>query len=171
MLANLSFEFFVTLAQTKIRNMKKIITMSFIAIALFGLYSFIGEGEKYATIEIGTKAPLPGYMMNSTAGDQYNLTTLAKPNGLLVVFSCNTCPFVLAWEDRYPELFDKADQMQIGVALVNSNEAKRGGEDSSIEMEKHARENGYENIPYLVDKDSQLANAFGAKTTPHVFLF
>jgi hypothetical protein len=55
--------------------------------------------------------------------------------------------------------------------LINSNEAKRKGDDSIEEMMKHANEKGYSDIPYLVDENSKLANAFGAKTTPHVFLF
>ena len=140
-------------------------------LATIGFASVIAFTPGNAKLELGTKAPMADTKMKDVSGKMLSLNDVKKDNGLLVIFSCNTCPFVLAWEDRYPELFDKADQMQIGVALVNSNEAKRGGEDSSIEMEKHARENGYENIPYLIDKDSQLANAFGAKTTPHVFLF
>ena len=57
------------------------------------------------------------------------------------------------------------------MALVNSNEAKRSGEDSIEEMKKHATERGYGELAYLVDEKSALANAFGAKTTPHIFLF
>ncbi len=157
-------------------NMKKIIVLGVIALISVGLYSFNsidsqGEGEKYPTLQIGSEAPLQSYFMNTSSGDSYSLNTLAKSNGLLLVFSCNTCPFVVAWEDRYPELAKLTEQSEVGFALINSNEAKRDGEDSMSEMVKHAKEKGYANILYLVDKDSQLANAMGAKTTPHVFLF
>jgi thioredoxin-related protein len=96
---------------------------------------------------------------------------LVKDNGILVIFTCNTCPFVLQWEDRYPEVAELAAKNRIGVALVNSNEAKRGGDDSVMEMMKHATEKGYGGLAYLVDEKSALANTFGAKTTPHIFLF
>ena len=55
--------------------------------------------------------------------------------------------------------------------MINSNEAKREGDDSMEAMREHANEKGYPDIPYLLDRNSELANAFGAKTTPHVFLF
>ena len=59
----------------------------------------------------------------------------------------------------------------VGIALINSNEAKRSGDDSMEEMKKHAADKGYGELPYLIDEKSALANAFGAKTTPHIFLF
>ena len=89
----------------------------------------------------------------------------------MVIFSCNTCPFVIAWEDRYPGLAKLSNDAEVGFALINSNEAKRSGADSMEEMIAHAKQKGYSDIPYLVDNNSSLANAFGAKTTPHVFLF
>jgi thioredoxin-related protein len=109
-----------------------------------------------------------------------NAKTILKENklekGLLIIFTCNTCPFVVGtpdfpgWERQYNTLFDQAVKRNIGFILVNSNEGKRGKEDSIEEMIKRAEEKGYQ-MPYLVDEKSVLANAFGAKTTPHVFLF
>ena len=55
------------------------------------------------------------------------------------------------------------------MVLINSNEAKRGDDDSQEAMKKRAKEKGY-TMPYLVDKNSELADAFGARTTPHIFL-
>ena len=78
---------------------------------------------------------------------------------------------MIAWEDRYPDLARETKDASIGFVLINSNEAKRGGDDSLEEMKQHAEEKGYANIPYLVDEKSALANAFGGKSTPHVFLF
>ena len=83
---------------------------------------------------------------------------------------------MIAWEDRYNELHDLCASNNVGMVLVNSNEARRGGEDSyndddSFEnMKAHAEELGYKS-PYVVDEGAELANAFGARTTPHVFLF
>ena len=91
-------------------------------------------------------------------------------NGLLVIFSCNTCPWVINWEDRYNELHDLARKNDVGMIVVNSNEAQRGEEDSFEAMATHAKENNY-SFPYVVDTNSELADAFGATRTPHVYLF
>jgi hypothetical protein len=62
------------------------------------------------------------------------------------------------------------DRFNIGFVLVNSNEMKRKDEDSYEAMKAHAAEQKYDGY-YTVDKNAEVANAFGAKTTPHVFLF
>lgn len=150
--------------------MKKII-LSTIAITTIALLAFTQKKESYKTLEIGAKAPKTEVKMANTNGRTSNLEELAKENGTLVIFSCNTCPFVIQWEDRYPELAELAESNKIGMVLVNSNEAKRDGDDSMEKMIDHAEVAGYSDVPYLEDKKSALANAFGAKTTPHVFLF
>ena len=147
------------------------ITLSAIAIVAIALLSFTQKGENYKTLTIGEKAPMTDSEMQSIDEKNYSLKSLAKENGTLVIFSCNTCPFVIQWEDRYPGLAKLAETNKIGFALINSNEAKRRNDDSQEEMLEHAQAKGYSNVPYLVDERSLLANAFGAKTTPHVFLF
>lgn len=144
-------------------------------VAITALFSFspkTGEEgeEKYPTIELGAKMPKLDYVMLNTTGDKYVLKEALGKNGALVIFSCNTCPFVVQWEDRYNELAEHCNRLGIGMILVNSNEAKRTGDDSFEKMKEHAAEMNYK-MPYLVDENSVLANAFGAKTTPHVFLF
>ena len=110
-------------------------------------------------------------------GKSHSLLSLKGENGLLVIFSCNTCPFVVGngtktegWEGRYNGLAELAESLNIGMVLVNSNEAKRKGDDSFLAMKRHAAEAGY-TMPYVVDEGSKLANACGARTTPHVFLY
>ncbi len=90
--------------------------------------------------------------------------------GILVVFSCNTCPFVVAWEDRYNDLDAYAKKHGVNMVLVNSNELFRGNEDSMSSMKKHADDLGY-NMPYVMDYNHEIADLMNAKTTPHVFLF
>jgi thioredoxin-related protein len=151
--------------------MKKIL-FSALAISAIALVAFTTIGnENYKTLSIGDKAPMTSAKMKNINGEKLNLDGLAKDKGTLVVFTCNTCPFVIQWEDRYPEVAKLAAKNGIGVALINSNEAKRKGDDSIEEMKKHAAEKGYGELAYLVDEKSALANAFGAKTTPHIFLF
>lgn len=129
-----------------------------------------GDSEKYKTLSLGEQVPKQELKMKDPSGKEFALTDLKKGKGLLVIFSCNTCPFVIAWEDRYPLLGELCSKTEVGMVLINSNEARRSGDDSMEEMKKHAREKKY-NTPYLLDSNSELANAFGARTTPHVFLF
>lgn len=129
------------------------------------------SAQNFPEIEIGAKAPLLDTPMNGIDGKSVTLNEVAKKNGLLVVFSCNTCPYVIMWENRYPEIAKWAAKNKVGFVLVNSNYNKFDGDDSMENMKKHASEKGYSDLNYVMDGDSKLANAIGAKTTPHVFLF
>lgn len=146
--------------------MKKI---GLIVLAFVGIMAAVAfKGNQM--LEIGSKAPLADVKMKDVSGKMLSLEDLKKENGLLVIFSCNTCPFVLGWEDQYPELGKLTAKNEIGMVLINSNEGKRKDEDSLEAMKKHFREAGY-NTPYVIDGNHNLADAFGAKTTPHVYLF
>ncbi len=109
-------------------------------------------------------------MKNAGAGTDMAYQKVAGKNGLLVIFSCNTCPFVVKNESTISKTLEYAKSNNIGVAIINSNEAKREGDDSYDAMKKYARTQSY-SVPYLVDNDSKLADAFGANHTPEVFLF
>ena len=126
---------------------------------------------------IGEKAPMITAPLMGIDVKANTLLNLKGDNGLLVIFSCNTCPFVVGnahktegWEGRYNGLAELAESLNIGMVLVNSNEAKREGDDSLPAMKNHAMEAGY-TMPYVVDEGSKLANACGARTTPHVYLY
>lgn len=128
------------------------------------------EKEQFPTIELGAEMPMMDYKMLNIDDKMLSLGDIKRENGTLVIFSCNTCPFVIQWEDRYDDVAGVANRYNIGTVLINSNEAKRDDADSFENMRIHAEEAMYR-FPYLVDEESALANAFGAKTTPHVFLF
>jgi hypothetical protein len=87
-----------------------------------------------------------------------------------VIFSSNTCPYVIAWENTYSELSALGSELSIGVAIINSNEAFRENQDTPESMAQKAIDLGY-NAPYLIDQNHVLADAFGARTTPHIYLF
>ena len=108
--------------------------------------------------------------MMDVSGKEISLGDVKKEKGLLVIFSCNTCPFVKLSESRIKETVSLASKSGIGVIIVNSNEAQRGEEDSFDEMKKYAMSQGFA-CSYVVDKNSELADAFGATRTPHCFLF
>ncbi len=144
---------------------------------LFYSFCFLLLGSNlFGQLNLKDNAPLANEVLPSANSEGLSLTLAAKKNGLVVIFSCNTCPFVVGsesfpgWENQYNTLFEQAIRQKIGFILVNSNEGKRDGADSFSEMQKHALDNGYK-MPYLLDSNSLLANAFGAKTTPHVYFF
>ncbi len=146
--------------------------------ALFGGLMFALSAPLSAQDElaIGDKAPLTEFKMTNIDGQDWSLVDLAGENGTLVIFTCNTCPFVVGregrsegWEGRYNEVIAFARENGIGSVLVNSNEAKRKGDDSLEEMKQRAREAGYI-APYVVDAGHKLADGFGARTTPHIYL-
>jgi hypothetical protein len=131
----------------------------------------------FAQIKKGTSMPSPDLELTDVVTQgKMAIKDYKKEKGLVVVFSCNTCPFVVGtpdfpgWERQYNDLFDKASKMNIGFVLVNSNEGKRAKDDSSEEMKKHVDEKAYK-MPYLLDVNSAFANSLEAKTTPHVYLF
>ena len=135
---------------------------------LLGLALTVIGPEK--ELEIGSKAPLVDLKMRDVSGQMLSLRDVAGQNGLLVIFSCNTCPWVAAWEDRYLIVAQKAKELGIGMIAVNPNEAYRNRGDGFEDMQKRAQEKGY-TFPYVLDEGSKLADAFGATRTPHVFLF
>lgn len=143
---------------------------------LFTLTSSLLFGQ-FTPLTIGQNAPLADHKMASTTGELITLNSL-KSEGLIVLFSSNTCPFVVGfndgtfggWENSYNSICEKANAANINVVLVNSNEAKRDGGESMADMIERKNFKGF-TMPYLLDKNSELANAFGAKTTPHVFFF
>ena len=147
----------------------KRINISFAFLGLLGLMAFSYRSDN-PTLKIGDSIPMADVKMESTKHHQVSLQDAQGANGLLVIFSCNTCPFVLAWEDRYNGLFNEAKKHKIGMILANSNEGRRTGDDNLEAMKQHAHDKGF-HMPYVVDTNHKLADAFGAKTTPHVYLF
>ena len=150
----------------------KSILLSLVAMVALAASPVFGQ-----ELAIGEEAPMSTSPLLGVDGTSHTLSNLKEANGLLVVFSCTTCPFVVGngtktegWEGRYNGLAELAESLKIGMVLVNSNEAKREGDDSFPAMRKHAAEAGY-TMPYLVDEGSKLANNVGARTTPHIYLF
>ncbi len=127
---------------------------------------FTAEGQK---LEIGGVAPDTSHKMTAVTGEKVSIADVAKENGVLVLFTANTCPFALKWEGRYNELKAYAEKHNVGMIVLNSNCQNRGGVDSFDEMKKHASDKGF-TFPYVLDAGSKIANAFVGQTTPHAFL-
>ena len=137
-------------------------------------FTLFDKGPK--PLKIGKSMPKQEVKMMNVDGSSYSLAELKGDKGVLVIFSCNTCPFVVGtdkfagWEVQYNAMNELSQQAGVNMVLVNSNEAKRDKDDSFESMKIRTAEKGY-TMKYLLDSNSELANAFGAKTTPHVYLF
>ena len=129
-------------------------------------FTFITAAE----LEVGSSMPGMDFKLKDISGKTMTLADAKGSQGTLVIFSCNTCPWVIRWEDRYVSIADTYTSKGIGVIAVNSNAARFDGDDSLEEMIKHAEKNNY-NFPYVQDPRSQLASEFGATKTPHIYLF
>ena len=103
-------------------------------------------------------------------GKTYAYNDFADKQAVVVVFSCNHCPYVLAWEDRLVEIQAEYGPRGVQVLAINANDAERYPTDSFEKMQAHAAEKGY-NFPYLHDESQAVARAYGAERTPEVFVF
>jgi hypothetical protein len=126
---------------------------------------------KVEPIAIGTIMPLNTTKLNNVvSGASVDLKSLKGKNGTLVIFSCNTCPFVIANQNRFKAIQKMGVGYNIGVAIINSNEGKRSSDDSEANMKNYAAQQEY-SAAYLNDINNVFADAFGATVTPECFLF
>jgi thioredoxin-related protein len=121
-------------------------------------------------LPLGSPVPKAANKLKDISGKEVTLKDAIKENGLLVMFSCNTCPVVINNQARTKEICQFATKESIGVVLLNSNEANRKNSESLSAMQDYAKGQGY-NWYYAEDKNNELADAFGASRTPECFLF
>ena len=121
-------------------------------------------------LDIGSEMPLAEVKMADVGGKNVSLKDAMGENGLLVVFSCNTCPWVNAWEDRYISVSKLSQKKGVGMIAINPNEGSRENGDSMDDMQSRAKKAKYD-FYYTLDKESKLASAFGASRTPQIYLF
>jgi peroxiredoxin len=121
-----------------------------------------------SSLPLGARAPdfdLPG-----VDGKRYSLATFQGKPALVVIFSCNHCPYVKDYEDRMISI--QSEYLGRGVQLIaiNANDEKAYSEDSFPDMVKRAKQKGF-NFPYLRDESQEVVEAYGGVCTPHVFAF
>ncbi|OAN63719.1 alkyl hydroperoxide reductase [Balneola sp. EhC07] len=142
-----------------------------LSVILFSLLLIsTGLSQQMEQLAIGSEAPLMNQSMKTVSGEDITLDKAAKANGLVVIFSCNTCPWVDRWEDRYPVISEIAAKNEVGMIALNSNENYRERGDGMEDMILRAKKMKYD-FSYALDKDHEIADAFGATRTPHVYLF
>jgi peroxiredoxin len=121
-------------------------------------------------LNIGDKAPSTSVKMKNVDGSEVSIADVTGKEGTLVIFSCNHCPFVKAWQDRIASIGNEAKGKGVGVIVINSNDPASYPEDSFGEMQARAKQLGF-TFPYVVDATSGVARSFDATRTPEAFLF
>jgi len=119
-----------------------------------------------ATLKIGSI--VPDFKLRGVDGNEYSLYDNIK-KGAVVIFSCNHCPYVQAYEDRIKKIQEEFGSRGIQILAVNSNDDSKYPEDSFAEMKKRAAGKKF-NFPYLRDEDQTAARAYDATHTPEIFL-
>lgn len=145
--------------------MKKIF-LACTAIVSMAAMSFIIN----APLPIGSTMPKADVKLKDISGKEVSVGEVKKEKGVLVMFSCNTCPYVIKNQQRTVAIAAYAQKNNVGVIILNSNEGQRDDDDSYEAMKTYAKEQNY-TWHYAVDKNNELADAFGANRTPECFLF
>jgi peroxiredoxin len=112
----------------------------------------------------------PDFALPGTDGRTWRYTDTAGPNGLVVMFICNHCPYVQAVVDRIVRHARALRELGVGAVAISSNDAATYPEDSFENMLAFARRHGFD-FPYLYDEPQRVARAYGAVCTPDFFGF
>jgi peroxiredoxin len=117
------------------------------------------------SIAIGEQAP--AFALSDTAG------TVHQPGAspaTVVIFTCNHCPYALAWHVRTIAVAHDYADLGVRVLAINPNDADRYPKDSLEAMRARVQAGEFDGVPYLRDESQEVAKAYDAKTTPDVFV-
>ena len=130
--------------------------------------SAVAEESKYPPLNIGASAPdfdLPG-----VDGKNYTLKDFADAKFLVVVFTCNHCPYVIGSDESTRQIVEKFTPRGVRFVAINSNSKNTYAEDDFRHMVDRMREEKFPWI-YLHDESQEVARAYGALRTPHFYVF
>jgi peroxiredoxin len=140
------------------------------AVLLIGRSAMADDKAASAVPELEIGKPAPDFSLPGTDGKTYAFKDVAGTKGTLVVFTCNHCPFAVAYQQRIMDLTAKYKPLGIGVVAISCNDAVAYPDDGFAQMKQRADSMKY-NFPYLYDETQQVAQKYGPKVTPHTFLF
>ena len=134
-------------------------------LAIFSLSAFsTSNNDGYKVGDIATDFKLP-----NVDGKMVSLADYKDAKGFIVVFTCNTCPYARAYEDRINELNKKYVDKGYPVVAIMPNNPKVQPGDSMEAMKKRAEDKSF-SFPYLMDEGQKIYPQYGATKTPHIFL-
>jgi peroxiredoxin len=114
-------------------------------------------------------SPAPDFELPGVDGKVYSLASFKDKPIIVLMFSCNHCPYVQAWESRYVELQKDYAPKGVQVVAINSNDEGKYPEDDLAHMKSRANEKGY-NFPYLRDDTQCVADTYGPVATPDFYV-
>lgn len=109
------------------------------------------------------------FSLKNVDGKMISLSDFSNAKGFIITFTCNTCPYAKGYEQRIMDLDKKYASKGFPVIAINPNDVERVPEDSMAEMKKRSNDRGY-TFPYLRDDSQEVAQAFGATKTPHMYV-
>ena len=118
-------------------------------------------------LELGQIAP--EFVLPDTDDATWSLSSSIVARAWVIVFTCNHCPYALAWHDRIAQVARDYADSEVRFAAINSNDAERYPRDSYEAMRSRVAAESWP-MPYLHDASQAVARAYDAKTTPHVFV-
>lgn len=119
-------------------------------------------------LKIGDRAP--DFNLKGVDSKNHTLSSFTDNKILVVMFTCNHCPYVQGWEDRLVTIQRDYGPKGVQLVAINSNETKNYPEDSFDKMVIRAKEKRF-NFPYLRDEDQSIAKAYDAACTPEIYVF
>jgi len=147
---------------------RPLLALAVLAALTFGVVGTLSAGD---ALKVGAAMPTSDAKLKNASGKKkIVLDTVKGEKGTMVIFTCNHCPYVKAWEGRLTALGNEYMNKGVGVIAINSNNPEKFAEDNFEGMQTRATKLGVK-FPYVVDEGSTLAQAFGATRTPEVFLF
>lgn len=123
--------------------------------------------DENPTLRLGDRAP--AFLLPGTDGKSHVFSG-EDENATVIIFTCNHCPYALAWEDRLLRLGEEFRHKGVRFLAINPNDASVKPADSFESMKARLAENPWP-FPYLRDESQEVARAYGALTTPDVFIF
>ena len=125
--------------------------------------------EVLSTFQLQHGDVAPDFSLPDANGKIFSRSDVAGPNGLLVVFACNHCPFVVYLANALGQFARDVAAEGVHTVAINPNDAERYPQDAPEHMLKFAQQHRWD-FPYLIDESQEVAMAYGAACTPDFFL-
>lgn len=126
--------------------------------------------ETHSTFSLRPGDAAPAFQIPAPDGTRHDLHAVRGNAGLLVVFACNHCPYVIHLADTLGGLACEIESEGVATVAISSNDIEKYPADAPEHMADFAAEHGW-NFPYLFDETQEVAKAYGAACTPDFFLF
>jgi len=136
---------------------------------IVGLTMLLTMSSWHGSQDYGIGDTVSDFRLKNVDGKMVSLSDYGKAKGVILIFDCNTCPYAKAYNDRIIALNQMYAPKGFPVVTINSNDAEQSAGDSFAEMVSRAKSKDYD-FPYLFDATQEVARAFGATNTPHVFV-